>query len=80
MSIDDMFDDVQEKIKSLNVGILNPSNVPSHFTASQCNDMGFLSMELSSVIDDFNKSNKYESDLRKLSDEVDDIEYRAKRI
>lgn len=80
MSMDSMFDEAQSKVIALNNGILNPNNAPSHFNASQCNKLGMLSMKLSSALNDFNSSNKYEEDVREMLEIVNEIEEVANNI
>jgi hypothetical protein len=75
-----MFEEVKSKIQYLNSGILNPDNAPSHFTASQCNEMAMLSLHLNAVINDFNGSDKIESDVKSALNSITDIEQQAKNI
>ena len=77
MTIEAIFEELKSKVQSLNNGILNSDNVPAHFTARQCTDMGMLSMELGSVINDLKASEGTESDIRQALRSVLDIEKRA---
>ena len=80
MSIESMFQEVQKKINELNSGLLNSNDVPSHYSAKQCTELGLLSFELESSISRFNRTDKNESDVRSILNQVNDIEKRAIHI
>ena len=80
MSFDSMFDEAQSKVIALNTGLLNSNNTPSHYNANQCNQMGMLSLELNSALNDFNSSNKYEEDVRAMLGIVNKIEDAAIKV
>ena len=71
---------IHEKIRELNNGVLNSNNVPNNFTASQCNDMGMLAMELGSYENGLRQSNLNKSKLKEISKSINDIEEKAKAI
>jgi len=75
-----LFDRVQNKIKDLNSGILNPDNAPDGLGVSDCMELGNLSMLLGASIKDFNNSDKSDFHLQELSNSVDKIEREAQNI
>lgn len=75
-----LFESVQNKIIQLNRGILNPNNAPSHLGASECMELGHLSMLLDAGINDFNNSNKSDLEILKLSELVNKTEKKANSI
>lgn len=80
MSIEEVFEELKSKVQSLNGGLLNSDNVPAHFTARQCMDMGMLGMELGAVINGLKSSECEKSDLEKALRAVVEIEHRALAI
>lgn len=77
MSQTSLFEELKSKVQLLNNDILNSNNVPGHFTAQQCLDMGMLSLELGGIINDFKKSGGAEADIKQALEAVLDIEKRA---
>ena len=75
-----MFDEILNKIKQLNSGILNPDNALAHLGMSKCLELWHLSTLLGAGIKDFNTSNKTDSDLRELSSLVNETENKTNAL
>lgn len=80
MSLELRFEETIKKVKSLNQGILNPSNFPSYYTFEQINKMAMLSLQVAAVVKDFKGSNQMDSDAERFINSMNSIEREAHAV
>lgn len=80
MSSQNLFESLKKKNNEIVNGIMKPDNFPENFTASDCNQMGVLNLQLGATISDFKNSSCTEEDLKIALDNVVDIEKQAKSL
>ena len=72
-------EEVQRKIQNLN-RMLNSDNAPSSLSGKECSELGMLSMQVSAVINDFNRTGKTKSDLNRAYNSLSEVEKKANKI
>ncbi len=70
---------VQRKVETLK-SMLDPDKAPESLTAEVCSDLGMLSLLVSAVINDYNRTGKTKKDLKHTYIELEEIESKANKI